>query len=247
MAKVKDEIERNAATIKGRIDFYKNRYKDRVGAQFFLNLCEEGPTAIINFFTRYAAYGYNMELNEVEQRALTKAGEVTGMDRRVENVSTVRNAMATTFTRRGMALGLGGATAILLSFGLGKAQEGLADASDHINQTAAEGMASRVLTRVQDKVTGEINTNFLHAAIQEELAAQRELMREGAALGSVVLPVITAGLVFGALATNSMLEGHKESVKKTESIIRDLDLFCNTKLNRIPGVAAVGEGFTSPG
>jgi len=223
---------RNINKIKSRIEFNQNEYRDNIGALFFLNLCKAGQEHAADFFVRYSVEGYDIELNEVEKKALEDAGGTTNMVSRIMDVSVGKNVKNNLMNRRRFmymtATGLGTAGLIGLRIAAHTEEaDAVKEESKQEIQKMVGADAKRIIDGARDS-DGNIDSDKLAQAMVKYRKDAVDFS------GSVKSFLIGTGVVLavGAFMAVYLTEAWAESRKKSKEIIEDLDLFCKHKLNR---------------
>lgn len=223
------------AVDRGLVSFYRYldrnpyKYSDNVGAQFFLAMYKESPEKTREFYERSAAYGYKIELNEFEERALQVANEKTNACDRIKDVC-LPTAMKRAFNRRTMLriAAIGGGAASLKIFG---------DVTARIfGRTLGNEIGADKFQEKLEELENPEDVKKLQAEMEEALKNSRLYIFLNNAQDHLKEWAVVYG---GGLFAMGEIGGRINHVfseinKKKDQLVGDLDRFCNFKLDRTP-------------
>lgn len=240
--------------VRTHIHHLRNQHRDNVGAQFFLNLCEQGIPQTIDFMTRFSEYGIKLELKPNELAALEKAAKATTMNARTGDLGIARNTGHHLINRRNLLIlagtSIAGGSAIVWSRGktaVGEAIEEVSEIARLERRRKFDEIAAEIIDEskpfMQSKnrnavsAHGKIDEEKLLSAISERLRSGEEKNKNQNNTDDFIKSSLT-GLALAAAFAYAIFHVstnvYQETNNKKARIIEDLDQFCRYKLDRLP-------------
>lgn len=258
---IRADFEIGGKTMYSYLRTHRNRYHRNVGAHFLVNLYESGPEVLEHFAERHREFGWHFPLTHVEQTALRAARDTTCAHSHISGLRYTTNIFNQLANRKQLLrmLGLGlvaGSAGILLGLSellfiaKERAKEML---GDFLGMQFDAGSQNQEFINLANKITegasgadGQLDQGLVAERIGDLVASLEQAQNSNEALHlmnadfTYVIGIISGILllVIGRGLVQLVVEGLNGAVNKIDSLVKDMDEFCDWKLGRSPFMPA---------
>lgn len=258
---VRADFNEGSRTMYNYLCTHRNKYARNVGVHFFKKLYEAGPDVLAGFAEKQRLHGWHFKLDNTELVALCAARDTTCTHTRISNLRYTTNIFNHITNKKQLArmLGVGavaGSAGILLGLGelfffakeytkdLMENMFGIrwSDGGDTAGKNAEFVDLAKNITNNAINPDGSLNADIVAEKISTLVASMETADSTEQAVSymnadaTYIIGIITGILILiiGRGFMQLTMEGFSSTVAKIDSLVRDMDEYCEWKIGRTP-------------